>query len=158
MNTITIELCAEDRARLDAILVALKDSKPNCHSCTETALRMMQESVAEAARAAQPAQKPATPDTGHPVDEVSPHGTPEPVTEAEPVAETEPVAEPAPEPVTKWTKEDLQAKVQALAAPGTGKREKVRDIVKSYAAKVGDIKPKYYDEVMDKLIALEKED
>lgn len=28
MNTITIELCAEDRARLDAILEALTQSKP----------------------------------------------------------------------------------------------------------------------------------
>ena len=35
MNHITIELCAEDRARLDKILAAL-ENHPNCGPCLET--------------------------------------------------------------------------------------------------------------------------
>jgi len=35
MNHITIELCTEDRARLDKILAAL-ESHPNCGPCLET--------------------------------------------------------------------------------------------------------------------------
>lgn len=39
MNTITIELCTEDRARLDAILTAL-ESRPSCERCAETVAEM----------------------------------------------------------------------------------------------------------------------
>lgn len=148
MNNIilTIELGPNTQAKLDKILEALEQTgRHNCHSCVETAVAMTK-IPAEAATAPAPAQEPATPDAGHPADQVSPHGQPGPVTEPEPTPEA-----------AKWTKEDLQAKVQALAAPGTGKREKVRAIVKSYAEKVGDIPADKYAEVMDKLIALEQE-
>ena len=37
MTTITIELCAEDRARLDGILEALKSH--NCQGCVEAAVK-----------------------------------------------------------------------------------------------------------------------
>lgn len=137
--TVTTELCAEDRKRLNEIISLLLNlaQKHNPEQLKE---------ACNAATAATLAQEPATPDAGHPVDEVSPHGAPEPV------------AEPEPAPVAKWTKDDLTKKVQALAAPGTGKREKVRDIVKSYAPNVGAIPEDKYDEVMAKLTALEKED
>jgi hypothetical protein len=135
-NTITIELCKEDRQRLDEVIGFLgwiaSELKSRPAAATETT-------------APQPAQDTPAPDITHPADVVSPHGTPEPVAEPEPEA-------------PKWTKADLTAKVQQLAAPGTGKREKVRAIVKSYAEKVGDIPEDKYAEVMDKLTALEQED
>ena len=137
MNTITIELCAEDRARLDAILAALKDIKPNCHSCTETALRMMQANTA-------PAQAEE-----HPVGEVSPHGTPEPAEERF----TDAAAEPA---APEYTLADVRAVVQRLIGPGSNKREQAQAIVNDYAVKISAIPAEKYPEVMDRLIALEK--
>ena len=76
----------------------------------------------------------------HPVDAVAPHGEPEPV---------------AAEKVYTVTKEDIMAKVQALAAPNNPKREQAKAIVKSYGAKVSDIPEDKYTEVMDKLVELE---
>jgi hypothetical protein len=144
MSNITIELSKEDRKILEGLMAsvtllasALANSQP----------KEVQEKIITEATAAQPAPEPATPDAGHPVDEISPHGQPEPVAEPEPAAEDKP----------KWTKEDLQARVQALAAPGTGKTAQVRAIVKSYAERVGLIPEDKYDEFMDKLTALEKE-
>jgi hypothetical protein len=129
--TITTELCKEDRQRLDELIAFAG---------------LLVGELKDRA----------------PVTATAPQETPkaEPVTEDTPAANTTTVA--TPEPVTepaapKWTKADLQTKVQALAAPGTGKRDKVREIVKSYAEKVGDIPADKYDEVMDKLIALEQE-
>lgn len=130
---ITTELCKEDRQRLDEVIAFLGHLVGLVGEIGKQA---------QPATAPLPAQEPTTPNTGHPVDEVSPHGEPEPVTEPE---------------APKWTKDDLTKKVQALAAPGTGKREKVRDIVKSYAANVGAIPEDKYPEVMDKLIELEQE-
>lgn len=149
-NTVTIELSKEDRNLLESLMgsvtllaSALANAQPK-----EVQEKIIAEAT-EAVTAPQAAEEPAAPEITHPADVVSPHGTPEPVEEPEKV-EPKPAA-------PKWTKADLQTKVQALAAPGTGKREKVRAIVKSYAEKVGDIPADKYDEVMDKLIALEQE-
>lgn len=125
-NHITIELCAEDRQRIDELIgfagwiVSEMKSKPGL-------------------KVVEPAEE-------HPVDAVEPHGEPEPA--------AEPEAVPA-EKVYKVTKEDIMAKVQALAAPNNPKREQAKAIVKSYGAKVSDIPEEKYDEVMDKLVELE---
>lgn len=137
MNTITIELCKEDRQRLDEVIAFLGLIVGELKSPRLTAT------------APQTPPEPAPPEITHPADVVSPHGQPAPA--------VEPAAEPAEPDTPKWTKDDLTKKVQALAAPGTGKREKVREIVKSYAPNVGAIPEDKYPEVMDKLIALEKE-
>jgi hypothetical protein len=125
-NTITIELCAEDRQRLDDLL------------CTC--------SLIAAALGAKPfpagtpdfVQEPAE---EHPVDAVSPHGLPESAVEPE---------------QPKYTKADILAKVQQLAHPGNPKRGQAKTIVQSYAGKVSDIPEDKYNEVMEKLIALEE--
>ena len=127
-NHITIELCKEDRQRLDEViaflglLVGEKHSKP-------------QETVKDT-------EKPEQENT-HPVDDVSPHAAPEPV--AEPTA-------------PKWTKDDVQALVIKLAAPGTGKKDAARAIVYEYAKKVSDIPDEKLNEVMAKLNKLAEED
>jgi hypothetical protein len=142
-NHITIELCQEDRERLDLLrstLVALGD------------LLLKGQTPVAATQTVQKAEEV----NEHPVDAVSPHGLPEPV--AEPVAEplAEPVAEPVAEPeAPKFTKDDVLAKVQKLAGPNNPKREQAKAIVKSYGAKVSDIPKDKYPEVMAKLAELE---
>lgn len=125
-NRIIIELCEEDRKRLDGLFLmaaelvnALKESTP--------------------ARVYEPNEEdtvePATPEAG-----------PEPVVEPEPAAEPE---------LPKYTKEDILAKVQSLAGPNNPKREQAKAIVKSYGTKISDIPEDKYDEVMAKLAELE---
>lgn len=143
MNTITIALCAEDRKRLEDLTGAvtllasvLANSQP-----TE-----VQEKIIAEATPADPDDAPAplSQDVimSHPVDEVSPHGEPEPV------------AEPA---APKYTQQDILAVVQRLIAPGSNKREQAKAIVNDYAVKISAIPAEKYNEVMDRLTALEKE-
>jgi hypothetical protein len=139
---ITVELCKEDRQRLDSIIELLGGMKPNCHNCTETALRVMGENLKHVQTTAEPQEAPeqSVPEINHPADVLPPHGDPEPVAEPEP---------------PKFTKADILAKVQKLAGPNNPKREQAKAIVKSYGAKVSDIPEDKYAEVMDKLTALE---
>lgn len=124
---LTIELCADDRARLDKILEALTGlQQPNCHSCVETAVGMTKGLAELAEKAAAQEQ----------------------------VNEPEPVNEPTEEP--KYTQADILALVQRLAAPTSKKREQAKAIVKEYAVKVSAIPADKYDEVMGKLIELDK--
>ena len=130
---LTIELCADDRARLDKILEALTGlQQPNCHSCVETAVGMTK-SLAELAEKA---------------------AAQEQVNEPEPTEEPELAEEPIEEP--KYTQADILALVQRLAAPTSKKREQAKAIVKEYAVKVSAIPADKYDEVMGKLIELDK--
>ncbi len=128
-NHITIELCKEDRQRLDeliafaALLVGEKHSKPE-----ETQI---------------PGQMTLFTKNTHPVDAVSPHADPEPVAEPE---------------APKATRDDVQALVIKLAAPGAGKKDAARAIVYEYAKKVSDIPEDKLDEVMAKLSKLAEEE
>ena len=131
-NHITIELCKEDRQRIDeliafaGLIASEMKSKPNhMEFAPDGTITVTHEE--------------------HPVDAVAPHGDPEPVATVSEVEKVEP----------KYTKEDIMAKVQALAAPNNPKREQAKAIVKSYGAKVSDIPEDKYDEVMDKLVELE---
>ena len=56
-------------------------------------------------------------------------------------------------PAVKYSKEDVQQKVVNLAA--AGKKAEVKEIVNAYAERVSAIPEDKLDEVMDKLIALE---
>ncbi len=144
MNTIIIELCAEDRARLDGILSALQQvGHHDCKSCVQTAVNMTKD-LATAAAAPAPAQERTTNAAEHPVDEVSPHADPAPAEEPEAAAQ-------------QITLDDIRAIVQRLIGPGSNKREKAQAIVKDYAIKISAIPVEKYSEVMARLIALEKE-
>lgn len=131
MTTLTIELCAEDRARLDGILEALKSH--NCKSCVEAAVNYTTAQMAA------------------PVEPVAP------VSEAK----EEPKAEPAPEPEQPAVKEDapavslsdIQQKVVTLSA--AGKKAQVRDIITAYASRVSAIPEDKVGEVWQKLTELE---
>lgn len=129
-NTITIELCAEDRARLDHINVNL----------TELIMRVMGEVTQKAAP--ELAEKLAV---QHPVAD--------PFKEL-PKAEPVPFEQEAPkQEAPQYKLEDIQQKVVALSA--SGKKAEVREIVKSYAEKVSAIPADKFGEVMAKLIGLE---
>ena len=133
--TITIELCAEDRARLDHINVNL----------TELILLVMGSQkidMGEVLRRAAPelAGKLAE---QHPVTEPF-----EELPKAEPV----PFEQPMPE-TPQYKPEDIQQKVVALSA--SGKKAEVREIVKSYAEKVSAIPADKFGEVMARLAGLE---
>ena len=126
-NHITIQLCAEDRQRIDELIAF-------------AGLIASEMKSKEPINTTNPDLKVVAPAEEHPVDAVAPHGDPEPVVT---------------EKVYTVTKADIMAKVQALAAPNNPKREQAKAIVKSYGAKVSDIPEDKYDEVMAKLVELE---
>lgn len=134
MNTITIELCAEDRARLDRLTTALeaRASAP----------------TTEAPAKAQPKATP-TEATSKPTEQ------PEESKKEEPAA---PWEEPTAAPTV--TLEQIQQKVVTLATMAGGtKKVKVREIISAYGAKVSDLKdhPDKWQEVWGRLTALEQE-
>lgn len=151
-NKITIELCAEDRARLDRLADALdRMAREKEHDPEQLTIDDAQKALAEAmAKASTPAEKPteaageAKPSPAsidHPVDETAPWGDPAPAEEEKPTI----------------TLEQLQQRVtQMAAANNSALRTKVREIVQAYAKKVSDVPEDKRAEVWDKLIALER--
>ena len=129
-NHITIELCKEDRQRLDEVIGFLGLIVGQKYSKQEALTVMAQPELLKLVNE-------------HPVDEVSPHAQPEPVAEPEQV---------------NYTKADVQALVMKLAAPGTGKKEAVKTIVNEYAKKISDIPEEKLNEVMTKLNQLVEEE
>jgi hypothetical protein len=131
-NRITIELCMEDRQRLDDItgLLAslyseLKSNQPETVQIPHLAMTQAEDGTVKLV------------DLDHPVDAVAPHSDPEPQEEP------------------KYTHKDILAKVQKLAAPGSAKRLAAKAVVTEYAEKVSGIPAEKCDEVMAKLIELE---
>jgi hypothetical protein len=152
-NTITIELCAEDRARLDRLTAALEGKR--CDNCVASALKwseQLQRGEETPAQETTEAECPAENTT-----EAAEATTP-PVTqpEEEKPTEAEDVAvEPAKPTVTLA---QIQQKVVQLAAGFNGsKKAAVREIVNAYAKKVSDLPEDKWTEVWDKLTALESE-
>ena len=139
MNKITIALCEEDRKLLEGLMgsITLLTSVLANAQPKEAQKKVIEEATPTVA-----------PDAGHPVDAVSPHAAPEPA------AEPEPVAAPA---APQYTQADILAIVQRLIAPGSTKRAEAKAIVNDYAVKISAIPEDKYSEVMDRLIALEKE-
>ena len=135
MNCITIELCAEDRARLDKIIEGLGAlRRPDCSSCVEGVASYM-------AKAAEVME-------AHPVSEPFAAPAPAPVPEAAPVVEPE---KPA------VTLEQIQKKATQIAAGSAEKKATLRSIVNQYAAKVTDLPKSCWPAVWDALCKLEKE-
>lgn len=154
-NHITIELCAEDRARLDRLAEAM--GRKTCDKCVAAAVECMkctaeakvdpiQEKLAETLANANetveaPKNAPEEAETSTP--------TTEPPKEEEPTAK-----EPAqPEPTKKVGRAELKAKVIQLCAKGL--KEQTRDIVRAYAQTVTDVPEDKIAECYSKLEALE---
>lgn len=131
MNNInvTVELCKEDRIRLDTIITALGiitgqlDKTP---APTEDEVIYVPDTVAET-----PAEAPQEPE----------------IVQDEPVE----VKDEAPAPTV--TKQDILQKVIALC--GKGKKAEAKDVITTYADSVSDLPDSALVEVWDKLTALE---
>ena len=133
MNMITIELCQEDRARLDRIIGALEQTQ------TMTAVAPIVE---------QEVPQPEAKEEPIPDTEVQ-----ETIEEVVEEGKEEVTPELAEEPALFVTHSDIQKKVVTLSA--AGKKEAVREIVTKYANRVSAIPAEHTAEVWTQLAALE---
>jgi hypothetical protein len=156
-NTITIELCSEDRARLDRLAEALE--RKTCDKCVATAMEFaklriepkpetdpVQQALAETlARATETVEAPKNaPEEAEPSTQ-----TTTPPEEEKPTGE-----EPTPAPTTKAVdRAELRAKVIELSAKGL--KEQTKDIVRAYAQTVTAVPEDKVAECYAKLVALE---
>ena len=133
--TLTIELCAEDRARLDNILEALKGS-----------------AVVPCVAAPEAAPVKAEPETGKAIAPTpAPQEQPKAEAPAQPKAEA-PAQPKAAEAVPEVTAAELQSKVVQLV--GAGKKDAARAIVQEYAPNVSSVPAEKRAEVLERLNAL----
>lgn len=125
MNKIVIEFHPEDRARLDAIIAGLEKLQPNCDSCVDNVLR-----VVEGARDEKPAAAPAE--------------DPQPVT---------PAPAPVPEALAAEPPSlaDFQKAVAMRCASNPAIKPKVRELVNRFAESVSEIAPEKRLEFLDLL-------
>ena len=143
-NTITIELCAEDRARLDRLAEALE--RRACDKCETTAVECTQ-----------PTHEPKTEPVPQATTEPLPEENTQEATAPNIVEETEPptpIEEPATAPTAPTVdRAELRAKVIELSAKGL--KEQTRDIVRSFAQTVTAVPDDKVAECYALLIALE---
>lgn len=154
-NHITIELCAEDRARIDRLAEAME--RKTCDKCVAAAVECMkctaeakvdpiQEKLAETLANANEAVEAPKNATGEAETSTL---TTEPPKEKEPTAK-----EPAQaEPTKKVTHAELRAKVIELSAKGL--KDQTRNVVMSYAPTVKDVPEDKLTECYEKLVKLE---
>ena len=135
-NTITIELCAEDRARLDRLTEALE--RRTCDKCVTAAIDYVKQATptAEAPTIAQDEPTQAPPTTTPPAEEKA-------TGEEHAPTQTAPTVDRA----------SLRAKVIALSANGL--KAQARDIVMSYADTLKDVPDDKVAECYERLVALE---
>ena len=146
--TVTVELCQEDRVRLDKILEALTTNVAGYvvgqldQYITGKQTRGIAPMVAET----------ATTEPENPA--VAPIIEPWPTEDTTPVEESVEVKEtPAAKPKSTVTQADVQKKVVALSA--AGKKDAVKEIVQKYAPRVSAIPEDKLAEVWQQLTALE---
>ena len=145
MNRITIELCAEDRARLDRLTEALGQITVQTVTAEpaepDEVQQALTEVLAKAETATAPTEEPAKVET--------------PTAEEKPTEPTETSEAAAEEP--KVTLEQIQQKVVQLCAADAGKKAQVRAIITAHAPTVTALKdqPGKWDEVWKQLTALE---
>lgn len=156
-NTITIELCAQDRARLDRLSTALEALQPpalhlELPTPEQLSIDDVQQRLADTlAKAEAPTKAPKNATEAAQAEALT-IITPE---EETPTAKEDAPAEPVKPTVTL---EQIQQKVVQLAAGNGGaKKAQVREIINAYGAKVSDLKdqPDKWAEVFGKLTALE---
>lgn len=156
-NTIVIELCQEDRERLDKLTAALE--RKACDRCVASAIEAfkaiqepktetdpIQEKLAETlAKANEPVEPPK-----NAVEQAEPSTQATAPLEEETPTQEEPTTA---EPTRTVDRAELKAKVIELAAKGL--KAQVRDIVQAYAPTVKDIPEDKLTECYDRLVALE---
>lgn len=156
-NHITIELCAEDRARLDRLAEALE--RKTCDKCVATAMEFaklridpkpetdhVQQKLAETlAKAEESVEAPKN----------APEQAETSTTTTTAPKEEKPTGEEPTQPTATKTvdRADLRAKVIELSAKGL--KEQTKDIVRAYAQTVTAVPDDKVTECYEKLVALE---
>lgn len=151
MNQIIIELCAEDRARLDRIAELLDKLNAPVVAPAPTADNFLQKEPNVKQENNTPANAP---ETAPEAPEAPAAVTTQPEEKTAPEAESAKAEDVKP----TVTLAQIQQKVVQLAAGfGGAKKAAVREIVNAYAKKVSDLPEDKWTEVWDKLTALESE-
>lgn len=171
---ITVELCAEDRARIDKVIEELANlaKRPDCSACAKGVAEYVSAATAKApmewddlqkkladalvkAKATDILDTPAAEPAETPQDEAeTPTPTDTPAEPEEPAVVEEQSEAVVEEPKPEVTIEMLKSKVIKLAAKAELK-DKVRELVQSYASKVTDIPADKWAEVYMRLDELE---
>lgn len=167
MNHITIELCAEDRARLDKITDTLEVLADQMHVFLDNAFTDKEKVKAFLEKDTTSEQDPIQMELAEIVAKASKNATEQTEESTPPVApktEEAPTVEEEAQPVATETAKptvtlaQIQQKVVQLAAGfGGAKKAAVRDIINAYAKKVSDLPEDKWVEVWNKLTALESE-
>ena len=163
-NTITIELCAEDRARLDKLTAALE--KRSCDGCVNSALAWAEQIVKGQVPAPEKATEPdevqkALAETLAKAEGTveAPKNAPEEAEVSTPTTAPQNEEEPKkeeptePQPTKTVDRAELRAKVIELSAKGF--KEQVKEIVRAYAQTVTDVPEDKITECYGRLEALE---
>lgn len=165
MNVITIELCAEDRARLDRLAEALE--KRNCESCVQSALKAHNELIAmlqEPAEADPLKQKLEQLLAGKAKPAATPENAPGAAESAQvsrashPADDVTPWAEVAPSPVPEPQREvdlaEFQKALTLRCAESEEMKAKVRALLHEYAPAASKVPEDKRAEVLDRLAQL----
>jgi len=137
MNVITIELCAEDRARLDRLAEALE--RKACESCVATAMSLVKNTQAPSAP-----PEPADPvleklaDTLAKVEDPAPAPAPAPV-------------DPPPPTISL---PEFQKALTLRCAESDATKAKVRALINEYAPAASQVPPEKFGEVLARLANL----
>lgn len=162
-NTITIELCQEDRARLDKIIEGLgRIRNPDCSKCVEDVADIMNKSCEAIEKNAQkpeadPVQQKLA-ETLNKAQESPKNATgeakAEPLTTTPPEEEKPKAAEPT-QPEAKKTVGRAELRNMAIKLSASDKKEQMKEIIRQYATKVSEVPEDKIAECYEKLVALE---
>lgn len=154
MNQITIELCAEDRARLDRLA---KAEEYNSKLLEALMLHLTDEGAKPGpvapVQVEPPAERPdtatetadaVTPPVAHPADDVAPWEAPEPT----------PAPSPAPAPQAEVSLAEFQKALSLRCAESDTTKAKVRALLQEYAEAASKVPPEKRAEVLERLAAL----
>lgn len=158
MSIIEIQLCKEDRARLDRISEGLDKINRDCSGCVKATSLAMHDMARTLTAKAEEAL-PETPTAPQDEPEAQTQELVNPTEETNTCEATEGDTPPWEEKPTV-TLEQIQQKVLQLATvDGGAKKASVRTIISAYGSKVSDLKeqPDKWTEVWEKLTALESE-
>ena len=156
--TITIELCTEDRARLDRLFEAVTHLVDPVKAHANIEPDDLQKQLAETLKKMEPAEAPKNaPGAAQAETPADTKPQQEAAAAAEPTHPGEADLPWGDAPAPTVTREQIQQKVVQLSVAANGtKKAKVREIVNLYAKNVSGIPEDKFAEVWDKLTALEE--
>jgi hypothetical protein len=150
--TLTIELCAEDRARIDRLTEALESRVKQEEPCHINIQKPLNDDINKMLKKALHMDSAETPKNAPEAPEILDHSTLDPFPETPTAkAEANEAAEKEAEPTV--TMEMLTHKALTLSA--AGKKDEVKNVIHVYAPKVTALPEDKWAEVYKKLCALE---